>query len=317
MNDLVINLFESFLGECRGHDESKGQAQFDCPACSSDKNMFEGDGKGNLEINYDKDVFKCWVCQDTNDMHGTLNKLFKNHGSKKIAKLYKQLKPEIEISEKVVEKDVTITLPEDYKKLSECTHRDFKAKLAFDYLYERGITNKIIKEFDIGYAYRGRYYNRIIIPSYDANGKLNYFIARWFSKEDTKLKYLNPDVEKQEIIFNEGKLNLDSTVYLVEGVTDHIVVPNSIPLLGKYISPKLLELLQDKAKAYVVIVLDGDAYENAKILYRELNFGNLKNKIKVVKCPENYDPSQIYQKLGNRGIIKLLMNARKLTDYEY
>jgi DNA primase len=74
-------------------------------------------------------------------------------------------------------------------------------------------------------------YNRIIIPSYDLNGDLNYFIARWYPKEYNKLKYINPKAEKQEIIFNIGKLNLDATIYLVEGVTDHIVTPNSIPLL--------------------------------------------------------------------------------------
>jgi hypothetical protein len=50
-------------------------------------------------------------------------------------------------------------------------------------------------------------------------------------KEYNKLKYINPKAEKQEIIFNIGKLNLDATIYLVEGVTDHIVTPNSIPLL--------------------------------------------------------------------------------------
>jgi DNA primase len=316
MNNLVISLFESFLGECKGHNEMTNQAQFDCPACSADKNMLEGDGKGNLEINYGKDVFKCWACQDVNDMQGSISKLINKFGSKKIKKAYKELKPDIETFEKKEFDEVLVNLPEEYKKLSECTEKDFKASLALNYLYERGITNEIIHDFQIGYAYMGKYYNRIIIPSYDSNNKLNYFISRWFSKEYTKLKYLNPDVEKQEIIFNEGKLNLDSTIYLVEGVTDHIVTPNSIPLLGKHISPKLLELLHDKAKSYVVIVLDGDAYNNAKTLYNKLNFGNLKNKIKIVKCPDDYDPSKIFEKLGNKGIVKLLMNAKYLTEWE-
>jgi hypothetical protein len=53
-------------------------------------------------------------------------------------------------------------------------------------------------------------------------------------KRNNKLKYINPKAEKQEIIFNIGKLNLDATIYLVEGVTDHIVTPNSIPLLRLY-----------------------------------------------------------------------------------
>jgi hypothetical protein len=72
-------------------------------------------------------------------------------------------------------------------------------------------------------------------------------------KEYNKLKYINPKAEKQEIIFNIGKLNLDATIYLVEGVTDHIVTPNSIPLLGKVISSD--KLLHDKAQGLIVILL--------------------------------------------------------------
>jgi hypothetical protein len=65
-----------------------------------------------------------------------------------------------------------------------------------------------------------------------------------------------------------------------------------------------------------VIVLDDDAYEDAKRLYRELNFGDLRGRIKLVKCPEGYDPSKIFEKLGNKGIVKLLRGAYKLEDSE-
>jgi hypothetical protein len=67
---------------------------------------------------------------------------------------------------------------------------------------------------------------------------------------------------------------------------------------------------------YIVIVLDDDAYEDAKNIYRELNFGDLRDRIRIVKCPEGYDPSKIFEKLGHKGIFKLLKNARKLKDSE-
>jgi len=312
---LVVDILESFLGEYRKYNESTGQIAFDCPACSDDKGMPEGDGKGNLEINYNLGKFKCWSCQDTNNMYGSVTKLIKKYGNSKNLRDYLLVKPD----EEDFIKDYTgvvVELPEGYKKLSECTDKDYNSGMAKRYLYDRGITDNIIEEFEIGYTVKGKYYNRIIIPSYDSEGNLNYFIARWFSKEKTKIKYLNPDAEKQEIIFNEGKLNLDATIYIIEGATDHIVTPNSIPLLGKYISPKLLELLHDHAMGFIVIVLDDDAWEDALNLYRELNFGNLMGRIKIVKCPEDYDPSLIYQKLGPRGITKLLMSARFLKDSE-
>mgnify|MGYP003441553937 CR=1 FL=1 len=316
MAELLINILESFLGENRGHNEETGQTKWDCPACSYDKGLLNGDGKGNLEINYNKGVFKCWSCQDINNMHGPIIKLFKKYATSKNLRDYILVKPDTILENKEKE-EIVVTLPEGYKELSKCSHKDFKYDLAISYLYDRGITDDIIEEFKIGYTYKGKYFNRIIIPSYDAQGKLNYFIARWFSKEKTKLKYVNPEAEKQEIIFNELKLNFDTTIYLVEGATDHIVIPNSVPLLGKIISPLLLEKLQDKAMAYVVIVLDGDAYENAINLYREINFGNLRGRVKIVKCPEDYDPSKIHEKLGKKGIFKLLKTARFLNESEF
>lgn len=316
MTSLLVNILESFLGETRKHNEDTGQIAFDCPACSAELGLSEGDGKGNLEINYTKGVFKCWSCQETNNMHGPVTKLLKKYGSPKILRDYLLIKPD---ADSVIVKEhinIEVKLPEGYTKLAGYSGNDFNAKLALKYLYRRGITDDIIKEFDIGYTIHGDFYNRIIIPSYDSEGKFNYFIARWFSTKYNKLKYINPTAEKQEIVFNEGKVNWDATIYLVEGATDHIVTPNSIPLLGKFISPMLLDLLYYKSCSNIVIVLDDDAYEDAIRLFRELNFGDLRGRIRVVKSPIGYDPSKIFEKLGPKGIVSLLGNARILSGIE-
>ena len=315
-NHLLVNILESFLGEHRKHNEDTGQISFDCPACSADKDMPEGDGKGNLEVNYDRGMFRCWACHDVNHMHGPVMRLIKRFGSQKNVRDYLLVKPDADNIYEKEAKDVIVELPEGYKRLSDCTDKDYKSGIAKRYLYDRGITDEIIKEYEIGYTIRGKYHHRIIIPSYDSNGNLNYFIARWFSKEKTKLKYINPEAEKQNIIFNEGKLNFDSTIYLVEGATDHIVTPNSIPLLGKYISPMLFEMLHDNAMAFIVIVLDDDAWEDGVNLYRQLNVCDLRGRIKIVRCPDGYDPSKIYQTMGANGIAKLLMGARHLNEAE-
>lgn len=312
---ILVGIFQSFLGEPRKHNEDTGQVSFDCPACSAEKSMIEGDGKGNLEINYNKGVFKCWSCQDTNNMHGPITKLIKRYGSKTNARDYLLLKPDLDgsKSKKVIQ---LLKLPDGYKRLTICTEKDYKYGLVMSYLRSRGITKEIINEFDIGYTTSGKFYNRIIIPSMDSDKSLNYFIARWFPKEYNKIKYLNPDAEKQEIVFNEGRVNWDATIYIVEGATDHIVTPNSIPLLGKYISRKLFELIYEKASGFIVIVLDDDAYEDAKLLYKKLNVGDLKGRIRVARPPIGYDPSKIYEKMGNKGITLLLRGATKLSEDE-
>ena len=316
MSQFLVDILESFLGEPRKHNEDTGQIAFDCPACSAEKGLAEGDGKGNLEINYNRSMFKCWACQDTNNMHGPIMKLLKRYATPRHIRDYLLVKPDADMIVAKQVTDIVVELPDEYKKLSECTPQDYKYGAAINYLRKRGIGPDIIKDFDIGYAVKGKYFNRIIIPSYDADGKVNYFIARWFDKEFNKIKYLNPTAEKQEIVFNEGRVNWDATIYLVEGATDHIVTPNSIPLLGKYISDKLFELLYDKAKGYIVIVLDDDAWEDAKNLYRILDVGDLSGRIKIVRCPEGYDPSKIYEILGPKGIIKLLKTATHLSDKE-
>lgn len=312
--NYLASIFESFLGEPRKHNHDTGQIAFDCPACSADKGLYEGDGKGNLEINYNKGVFKCWVCNETNRMYGPLENLVKRYGTKTHLREYNLFKPEYNYNGNGETQKIIVRLPEGYKKLSECTNKDYMSDLAKKYLYDRGITDDIIKEYEIGYTNVGDFKNRIIIPSYDEEGNLNYFVARWFLKKKTKVKYLNPHAEKSEIIFNENKINWDATIYLVEGVTDHIVTPNSIPLLGKFMSDKLRGLLYEKAKAFVVVLLDSDAYEDAERLYWELNTADLRNRVKICIPPDGHDPSSVYQYLGANGIVKLLRNACHLKE---
>jgi hypothetical protein len=86
--------------------------------------------------------------------------------------------------------------------------------------------------------------------------------------------------------------------------------------LGKYISPMLLDILHDNAMAFIVVVLDDDAWEDGLNLYRQLNFGDLRGRIKIVRCPDGYDPSKIFQIMGAKGVTKLLMGARHLNEAE-
>ena len=311
--NFLPTIFESFLGESRKHNHETGQMAFDCPACSADKGEYLGDGKGNLEINYNKGVYKCWVCSETNRMYGSLENLVKKYGNSTHLKEYLLFKPDYEHGKKASE-TIIVRLPEGYKKLSECTSKDYMSDLAKKYLKDRGIGDDIIEEFNIGYTIKGDFKNRIIIPSYDKDDNVNYFIARWFLNKKTKVKYLNPHAEKSEIIFNENKINWDSTIYLVEGVTDHIVVPNSIPLLGKFLSEKIKENILENSKAFIVILLDSDAYEDAIRLYWELNVSDLRGRVKLCTLPEGHDPSSVYQYLGSSGIIKLLSNSYHLKD---
>ena len=312
MSELVVEILEGILGKPKNHYESKGQISFDCPVCSYDiKGLDKGDGKGNLEVNYGYNVYKCWACSETHNTHGSIYKLIKNYGNKNDLKKYKLVNPDL-IKTKPKEKKEINGLPKEYISLSE-ESESVEYKKALEYLTKRKIDISTINKFDIGYCEEGEYSHRIIFPSYDIHGDINYFLGRSYEKY-TKLKYKNPEIPKTEIIFNEGKINWDSNIYIVEGVFDHIVVPNSIPMLGKVISDDLFTKLVKNAECKVIILLDSDAYVDAIKLYKQLNSTKLHGRVLIIKVPNGYDISDINQKLGKDGVMKILSTAKKIKE---
>ena len=283
--DVLVELLTDFLGEPHQHYESKGQISFDCPVCAEEKGLDKGDGKGNLEINYIRHVYKCWACGETHGTHGPLGKLFDGYATKAQKKLYNLVKPEeLKQEEK---KKVRLRLPEGYTTFKDSNPRFIPHIEAYKYLQSRGITDEMIEKYKIGYTVSGDFAYRIIVPSYDKEGILNYYVARAWTKK--KMKYKNPTVPKDEIIFNEGLIDWTKDVYLVEGAFDGFFLENSIVMLGKKMSKLLFETLYLKAEANIIICTDGDAWTDGLRLYHELNGGKLYNKIKIVKLPTDKD----------------------------
>ena len=312
MSIILSEVFKRFLVNPNGHNEDSGQVSFDCPACAEDKGV-TGDGKHKLAINYKKGIFKCWVCNYQNNMYGKISKLIKRYGNSRILRDYLFLRPDTD--DDVVKNEIPtlVKLPEGFKKFSECDGTEYKYYNAYYYMIDRGFTDELLKTYNVGYTTKGEFKYRVIIPSYDEVDELNYFVARAWDKW-VKPKYNNPTAEKQLIIFNENLVNWDATIYLVEGVFDHIVIPNSIPILGKVLSNRLKQMLLSKASSNVIILLDEDAHDYALNIYRDLNVGRLYDKIKLCEPDYNVDPSLLFQKEGSKGIIKLLKTSRKIPE---
>jgi len=285
----VVDILEDILGDYKMHNDYRGQISFDCPVCSYDiKGLDHGDGKGNLEVNYKHNVFKCWVCAETHETHGSLYKLIKKYGNPKQLKKYNLLRPDDNDSPKKSYKQVR--LPNEFIPFKSVTlglKLTPQYKQAFNYIKSRNITDEMIEKFNIGFCYQGPYENRIIIPSYDSNDKLNYFIARSYLSK-TKMKYKNPEVDKETLIWNEHLIKWDEPVYIVEGAFDSIFLENSIPMLGKFMTQNLFDKLYSSAKK-VIIVLDPDAWNDSEKLFHKLNCGKLMGKVWVVKLEGDKD----------------------------
>lgn len=278
--EILVELLREILGDEKQHYESKGQIAFDCPVCD------EGRHKGNLEVNYHQHVYKCWSCGDVNNTKGPLGKLFDKFGNRKQKKVYKVLQPE---EDKPKERKIPkLKLPESFTLFKDATSIYPIRRQAYNYIVQRGITDEMIEKYGIGFCDKGSHKGRIVVPSYDSKGELNYYIARSWDP-NSRAKYKNPEAEKDKIIFNENLIDWEQDIFLVEGVFDGFFLPNSIPMLGKHMSSLLFDTLYNKSKGVVTIALDGDAWKDAVKLYEELNGGDLYGRLKILKLPKDKD----------------------------
>lgn len=324
-------ILDSFLGESKRDLNDNYQLEYPCPKCVEENGTKEI-MKYNLSISLKKQQFNCWKCSSMHDeMHGSILKLIKLYGNETILQEYKEAiytlrqsklykvtfdNNDFNIDTTVFERDV-VKLPTNFKKFVE---NDYSPKKAIDYLFKRGINWDIINEHHIGYtAYdenNKQASSRIIIPSFNIYGELNYWTGRDFTNLKGRQKYFNPQVERKEIIFNEEKIQWDADIVLVEGPFDHIVVPNSIPLLGKSLKMDftLYQILKQKANSSILIFLDADAKDDVKKIYKLLNHGRLYGKIKWIPTENDLDPSKIFELYGYKGIVNHLKKAEKIDE---
>lgn len=327
------NILDSFLGDSKQDLTESYQLEYPCPRCVEKYGNNEI-RKYNCSISLRLQKFNCWKCSDDGDeMHGSILKLIKLYGNDTLLKEYKEAihslreskmyklnfsDDDFNIDTKSVEID-DLKLPSSYRQLKK---DKYIPKRVMDYLSSRGIGWDIIERYNIGYSeydkdsFMPSY--RVYIPSYDKYGDLNYWTGRDYLNRDKVVKYYNPKTERKNIIFNEEKLQWDADITLVEGPFDHIVVPNSVPLLGKVLNKdfKLYWEIIKNAKANINLFLDGDAYEAVKYIYRELNHGDLYNKIRYIPVKDDLDPSKIYELYGYKGIVEFLKTARQIEEIE-
>jgi DNA primase len=258
----LLILLESVLG--KGKPTSKGNYSFFCPFCPIKHH------KRKLEIQLSTDEkgnnpYKCWICEEKGQKITTLLKKLK-FPQDKISEAKLLTKTGIKKETKVLE---VLSLPKEFISLQDIDeinnhHDKILAKHALKFISNRKVSEYDILKYNIGFCPNGKYEGRIIIPSYDEVGNLNYFTARSF-KDDFE-KYKNPPVSAKDIIGLELNINWNLPILLVEGIFDAIKFKrNTIPLFGKVIHNKLLSKLVQSQTKKIYICLDKDALKDAII----------------------------------------------------
>ena len=256
-NTALLFLVESVLG--KGHSTSKGNYAFKCPFCTHHKNKMEI----SLRTTSKRENFwHCWVCGAKGKTLLTLFKKIKAPQGK-INELNILIVPANK--ENHVSLDL-LELPKEFISLSNTIEdriAQIEAKHALKFLKKRGIAQDDIIKYNIGFCKEGKYSDRVIIPSYDNNKRLNYFIARDY-KEPSLQKYKNPPASAKDVIGFELYINWDAPIILVEGMFDALTIKrNVIPLFGKVIHGKLMEKLVKSSVDRIYIALDADARRDA------------------------------------------------------
>ena len=295
--DKLYYLVERLIGKYQ--KLKSGELQFYCPKCNHYKKK--------LQVNLNRNskqfgFYHCWVC----DFKGrTLFQLFKKlNATKEQWSELRDIVGETSYNRTSVKNTQvqTVELPKEYQPLWN-GGRGPEFENAKKYMFRRGITQEDLLKYNIGYCTSGLYTNRVIIPSYDNNSQLNFFVGRDIF--DSKMKYRNSPSPKNIIGF-DLLINWDEPICLVEGVFDVIAIKrNAIPLFGKTILSKLKRKIIEKKVKTIYISLDTDAIKDSLKMVDEF----MRNGIDVyfVELSQK-DPSD----LGFTKMVDILKSTKKM-----
>lgn len=302
--ELAKGIITNYLGSSQ--TLKGGEEAYHCPFCNHHK--------PKLQVNFSSQKWHCWVCnsggrsilslakkldiskKELEEIGGIYfeeaKKKFRKDGLITAETFGDTLKALWEGIEEEIDKETKINfrLPEGWKSALDLSYNvEYPIEgQAIKYLKERGIDKKTIIKYNIGFCVEGPYMGRIIIPSYDTNGMLNYFVGRSIFSDST-MKYKNPPVSK-DVVCLDSQIDWSEPIILCEGMFDAIAIKRqAIPLLGKFIPTKLFnKILENSTEIY--IALDNDAKQDAIKLVEKLeNYGK---SVKIIELDDK-DPSEI------------------------
>lgn len=229
------------------------EAVFFCPRCPPEKR------KPKLSVNLDSDNFHCWVC----DFSGrSLVPLLRIGGNRDDIRAYIDMSSGASAVAATVQAEKQYdspVLPSEFRTLSK-EYRSPYYRLAIDYLRGRGVHLSDILRWKLGYCEDGEYAYRIIFPSFDSRGELNFFVGRLFFGAGVKYKH---GKFSKDIIFNDYMIDWSEPVILTEGPFDALKArDNAIALQGNDV--RIGSALFNKivvSSVPVFFALDSDATE--------------------------------------------------------
>lgn len=254
IEDFVYRNFDQVISYGGGTD-----LRVDCPFCTT--RTGSDDIKQHLYVSLSKETCHCFRCEyskswlglvmDTTGMDyaHALGEIYAVPNPVDFEGLKERLKDEREFKEEYPD------LPADFTLLKQgITKRIDSATLigrALYYLRIRGFKPEVYEKYGLGVASSVGY--RVIIPIED-----NYWQARSLYGF-LKPKYINPEGESRELLFNSRALDLYNEVVICEGAFSSMAVgDNSVALVGKNPTDEKLDRLRmSEVEHFIVTIEEG------------------------------------------------------------
>lgn len=219
-----------------------------------------GNDKRKLEINLRDNKFACWRCHYS----GSPIRLLKDFGHSSHRRRYAK---EMGFTYDGANEKDRIELPAEYRFVldHQCS---MISNHALEWLENLGVSRDVVFQNRVGFCDGGKYRNRLIFPSFDASGKLNYFVTRHLY-DNNEYKWLNCQSSMRENVFNELFVDWSKPVILVESVKAYLKhfegIENLVCGNGTKISSRhrLFEQIVLNDVPQVFVAFDAEADEEA------------------------------------------------------
>lgn len=335
----------------------KGQGYFAvCP--------FHDDSHPSMSVSPQKQIYKCFVCNNGGNVFVFVQNYLKISFIEAVIEVAKFTNIDMSTYQykkhTPVVKESSVVLYQMYdnasKIYSHYLHTESGAT-AKQYTNKRQLNDDIIHHFGIGYAlktntllqpfqkkeyalmdmYRSgliveaqqnphdRYYNRLMFPLHDHDGRVVGFSGRLLEDREGESKYINSSESeiftKGSILYNyhrvKNSVKQSGFVYICEGFMDVIGmykanVENVVSIMGTALTKEHCNALLRLSKK-VVLCLDGDKAGKVATIKSGLILKEHGFLVEVVALPDGKDPDDI---VSTQGVDELLAILDKKVQFD-
>lgn len=288
MHDIQQFVERHFQDDYLNYGHPMSDMRVCCPFCN--ERYGTEDSKYKLHISINKQTSHCFRCDYTASWIRLVMDLMEVSYHMAIGELYRKPIPvnfdklaDIYNGKEYKKRDglpSDLTFPRDYKPLTEKTRLTAPAR---KYMLRRGFTEDHFQYYKLGVA-PTREPNRVYIPVED-----RYYQARAiYPFMDPK--YMTPNMESEDVLFNPLALKLYDEVAIAEGTLSAISIgKNAVALLGANPTKSKVErLIEATVKHYIIAVEKGKEFQMSKLAKDLTSNGK---EITMWYYPEDADPA--------------------------